>query len=258
MAKRKSLSKKIRFEVFKRDSFTCQYCGCEAPDVILHVDHIDPVSKGGGNDIMNLITSCQGCNLGKSDRELSDNTVVKKKKGQLNDLQERKNQIEMIAEWQKSLLDIRKSKCDLINDIIDQRTGMRLVRSEIPSIYKPIESFGLSEVCEAINIAINQYYDGSEVSMNKCLDKLGGICYFRQKDNPKNIKEAYYIKGVLDNRGIIYKYPVVKFTSEALDSVGYEYALRAAKECADFDEYMEFILNEQIRIDGVDDAKTFY
>lgn len=30
MAKRKSLSKKIRFEVFKRDSFTCQYCGRKA------------------------------------------------------------------------------------------------------------------------------------------------------------------------------------------------------------------------------------
>jgi len=31
-AKRKSLSKKVRFEVFKRDSFQCQYCGASAPD----------------------------------------------------------------------------------------------------------------------------------------------------------------------------------------------------------------------------------
>lgn len=62
---RKGLSKKIRFEVFKRDQFTCQYCGKKAPDVILHVDHIQPVSKGGTNDLLNLITSCQDCNLGK-------------------------------------------------------------------------------------------------------------------------------------------------------------------------------------------------
>mgnify|MGYP003405974009 CR=1 FL=1 len=51
--KRKTISKKIRFEVFKRDNFTCQYCGRMAPDVVLEVDHINPVSKGGDNDISN-------------------------------------------------------------------------------------------------------------------------------------------------------------------------------------------------------------
>lgn len=35
MSKRKSISKKLRFEVFKRDGFTCQYCGRMAPDVVL-------------------------------------------------------------------------------------------------------------------------------------------------------------------------------------------------------------------------------
>ena len=29
---REPISKKLRFEVFKRDSFTCQYCGSKAPD----------------------------------------------------------------------------------------------------------------------------------------------------------------------------------------------------------------------------------
>ena len=48
---RKSLSNKIRFEVFKRDNFTCQYCGRKAPEIVLNVDHIEPVSKGGTNDI---------------------------------------------------------------------------------------------------------------------------------------------------------------------------------------------------------------
>lgn len=47
MAKREPLSKGIRFEVFKRDNFTCQYCGAKAPDVILEVDHINPVKLGG-------------------------------------------------------------------------------------------------------------------------------------------------------------------------------------------------------------------
>lgn len=62
---RKPLSKKIRFRVFQRDNFTCQYCGRSAPDVELHVDHIYPVTHGGGDEMSNLITSCADCNLGK-------------------------------------------------------------------------------------------------------------------------------------------------------------------------------------------------
>ena len=73
MAKRKGISKSTRFEVFKRDSFTCQYCGKSAPDVVLEVDHINPVSKGGDNDISNLITACFDCNRGKKDKKLTFN-----------------------------------------------------------------------------------------------------------------------------------------------------------------------------------------
>lgn len=37
MTKRKSISKKVRFEVFKRDGFSCQYCGATPPGALLHV-----------------------------------------------------------------------------------------------------------------------------------------------------------------------------------------------------------------------------
>jgi len=70
MAERKALSKKIRFEVFKRDHFSCSYCGQSPPSVVLECDHIDPVSKGGSNEIDNLTTACFNCNRGKSDRLL--------------------------------------------------------------------------------------------------------------------------------------------------------------------------------------------
>lgn len=63
---REQLSKKTRFSVFKRDAFTCQYCGRTPPQVTLEVDHIHPVSKGGKNGIDNLITACFDCNRGKS------------------------------------------------------------------------------------------------------------------------------------------------------------------------------------------------
>lgn len=56
---------KKRFEILERDKFTCRYCGKKAPDVVLEVDHIIPVSKGGTNAKTNLITSCRKCNQGK-------------------------------------------------------------------------------------------------------------------------------------------------------------------------------------------------
>jgi hypothetical protein len=65
---------RTRFEVFKRDGFTCQYCGRKSPEVVLEVDHIVPVASGGVDDVINLRTSCWACNSGKSDKPLS--TIV--------------------------------------------------------------------------------------------------------------------------------------------------------------------------------------
>lgn len=67
-----AISKGKRFEIFKRDGFTCQYCGRRPPDVVLEVDHIHPQSKGGTDDDLNLITSCFDCNNGKRTKLLSD------------------------------------------------------------------------------------------------------------------------------------------------------------------------------------------
>ena len=67
---RRTITPALRFEVFRRDSFTCQYCGRRAPKVILHVDHIVPVVAGGTNDLANLRTACSVCNEGKGARRL--------------------------------------------------------------------------------------------------------------------------------------------------------------------------------------------
>lgn len=69
--RRQGLSKRLRFEVFKRDQFTCQYCGAHPPAVVLHIDHIEAVANGGTSDIDNLVTACEACNHGKADIPLS-------------------------------------------------------------------------------------------------------------------------------------------------------------------------------------------
>src|SRR5437660_857004 len=91
---RPTISKTLRFEVFKRDSFTCQYCGQRAPHVILHCDHVKAVAEGGTTDILNLVTACVDCNLGKGARKLSDNAALSKQLNQLTALQEKREQMD--------------------------------------------------------------------------------------------------------------------------------------------------------------------
>ena len=58
---------KLRFLIFKKYDFTCQYCGRKAPKVELHIDHIVPKSKGGKNEESNYTVACLECNIGKGD-----------------------------------------------------------------------------------------------------------------------------------------------------------------------------------------------
>jgi 5-methylcytosine-specific restriction endonuclease McrA len=60
---------RLRFEVFRRDSYTCQYCGRSAPEYPLHVDHIIAWSNGGSTEISNLIKACIEFKLGKSNKK---------------------------------------------------------------------------------------------------------------------------------------------------------------------------------------------
>lgn len=61
-----SVSKRLRYEVLRRDNHTCRYCGAAAPDVKLTVDHVVPVALGGSDEPANLATACSACNSGKT------------------------------------------------------------------------------------------------------------------------------------------------------------------------------------------------
>lgn len=61
-----AVSRRLRFEVLRRDNHACRYCGASAPDVKLTVDHVTPVTLGGSDDPSNLVAACQPCNAGKS------------------------------------------------------------------------------------------------------------------------------------------------------------------------------------------------
>lgn len=57
-----------RKNLYMRDKHRCQYCGKRFDEKELTLDHVVPVSKGGGNSWENLATSCFKCNNKKGDR----------------------------------------------------------------------------------------------------------------------------------------------------------------------------------------------
>jgi hypothetical protein len=60
------VSKRLRFEILRRDNHSCRYCGRSAPEVRLTVDHVTPETLGGSDDPSNLVAACADCNAGKS------------------------------------------------------------------------------------------------------------------------------------------------------------------------------------------------
>ena len=71
-----TISKRTRYEVLRRDSFTCRYCGSKAPDVELHVDHVMPTALGGSDKPDNLVAACRDCNVGKASTDPDAGTVA--------------------------------------------------------------------------------------------------------------------------------------------------------------------------------------
>lgn len=62
-----AVSKRVRFEVLRRDGNRCRYCGASAADgAVLTIDHVTPVALGGSDDPSNLVTACRDCNAGKT------------------------------------------------------------------------------------------------------------------------------------------------------------------------------------------------
>lgn len=65
------MTKKLRERIKNRDNFTCCICGNSTyvePNLLLEIDHIIPVAKGGQTVENNLQTLCWKCNRAKSDK----------------------------------------------------------------------------------------------------------------------------------------------------------------------------------------------
>lgn len=171
MAKRISISKKVRFDIFKRDGFKCMYCGAHPPSVLLHVDHIKPVAEGGGNEDSNLVTSCQPCNQGKGAGLLSDIPTGLAEKALA--VAEREAQIKGYQKiMQSKRLRLDKEAWSVMHILSEKNTAPQ---DWMNSLRMFIDKIGFDEVRSAMEIATAKgFYADKKTWVYFC-----GICWNR-------------------------------------------------------------------------------
>lgn len=153
--KRSPISKRTRFEVFKRDQFTCQYCGAHPPNVLLEIDHIEAIANGGGNEIDNLVTACEPCNRGKSAVKLT--SVPQSLREKADAVAEAELQLRgyhWILEGQRQR---KEQDAWRIAEILDPGCGKRgFPTANLRSIKRFNDELGLFRVIEAAEIAVDR------------------------------------------------------------------------------------------------------
>lgn len=115
--KRKAISKKLRFEVFKRDHFVCTYCGRKPPEIMLAVDHIVAVADGGSNEMDNLTSSCSECNLGKGARGLGSATPQIPEEVRLEAIQEAMERAATLDSQRQAAVNLRQAEGDVCDQV---------------------------------------------------------------------------------------------------------------------------------------------
>jgi hypothetical protein len=177
MEKRKAISKKLRFEIFKRDGFQCAYCGQAPPVVILEIDHIEPKSKGGKDDINNYITACFDCNRGKKDIPLDK--IPTKLSENIEVLKEREDQL---SEYRKFIAKIERREKNDIEDInkiyTESYPGWELSDSfKSISLKRFLQSLPKHEIIEALKKSIYKFPKNTQENRNAATSYFCGICW---------------------------------------------------------------------------------
>ena len=166
-------SKKIRFEIFKRDGFKCAYCGKSPPAVVLEVDHIEPKARGGKDDINNYITACFDCNRGKRDIPLEK--IPSQIQENLDVLREKESQLK---EYRRFIAKIEKrltNDFEEINDIYSKHYPEWEFSDQFKnvSLRRFLQLLPKHRVIEALNIAMIKWPNNKD----RVIPYFCGICW---------------------------------------------------------------------------------
>lgn len=175
-----AVSKRTRYEVLRRDNFTCRYC--RSSDNPLTVDHVTPVALGGSDKPDNLVAACKDCNYGKASSS-PDSTMVADVS---EDAVRWSKAIETVAKARRA--DKRKRNA-YVTHFNKQWDRWRWGRDREHAIPKPADwkttiwqlyELGLprDEVSDAVQIACGN----SRVDIDATFRYFCGVCYRKMED----------------------------------------------------------------------------
>lgn len=147
---RRALSKRLRFEVFKRDGFRCVYCGATPSSTVLRVDHVLPVKRGGTDDASNLVTACHDCNGGKSDVPLDEHRLVTLDAAAVR---EHAEQILAYLAAQRELDAANETVLDAVREIWEETYPSGNTKQELGILRAALREFTVADVMEWVRQA---------------------------------------------------------------------------------------------------------
>lgn len=150
---------------------------------------------------MNLVTSCIDCNLGKSDKKLSDLSTVEKQRQQVESLSERREQLALMMQWRDGLEDLQKRQLsiaverfnNMLPDSILSKTGE-------DNLGKLVKAYGLENVLNHMHAAHDKAAknNGGIPDITATFKNIGKLISIQNMDPVE--KNARYICGILRNK----------------------------------------------------------
>ena len=217
------MTKRLRFLIFERDDFTCQYCGRKPPEVILEIDHKIPRDQKGKDEEPNLITSCRDCNRGKRNY-----LVVKPSKEVIILEEEREKQRKALERFYKKEKTRINREIKLIKNYWDTSTSYSFSEHGEKSIEKFLKTFLVEEIKKAISIATIKLQPKTQPEAEQKFKYMCGILHNwkKEKECPGILQiirywetrkrgSGYYKENIL--KEALLKYPIEKI-KEMMDS----------------------------------------
>lgn len=199
--------KRIKFEVFEKDSFRCQYCNAVAPNVTLHLHRLQEVQKNENwLDPAFLTTSCEDCkdkiNTKDSSKGNSNDYLP------LNELEERLEQLKMLIHWRKGMLKIKKRQLASLVDFWQELVpGIYLNDEHKRTLLLCMNKYSRDEIKETMQIAVQEvivfHRDGSidQNTLKIAFEKIPEICLRKTKIRKnREMEDLYHIHDILKQR----------------------------------------------------------
>jgi hypothetical protein len=173
--------KRIKYEVFEKDSFKCQFCGKGVPLVTLQLIRIqDTQQNDEWLDTAFLSTSCKICEKKKSgvDEKILNNGYLS-----IDELEERLQQLKMLINWRRGMLNIRKQQlANLVSYWEKKLPGFSVDNDQKKFMATYISKYSSDEIKSAMDMAVDKFIKYSDDgildknSIRTAFAKIPDIC----------------------------------------------------------------------------------